>query len=221
VRRGALLLALLAACGGRKKLVPPAPDAVARGMAAMNRGDDAAVAEATAAFKEALARRPNDPAALFGLGWASERAGRTSEAEELYRRALSHGPSPDIAYYAHYNLGSLRLRARALDEARVDLRKAADLRPAEFAPWFNLGVCEARAARYAEAIPHLQRAAALDPEHAGTRYILGFALWKAGRRQEARSHWDAAERIAPALRRSIDRITGAAPPPRPAPTPAP
>jgi Flp pilus assembly protein TadD len=213
--RARVLLLLCAACDRRDA---PAPQrAVERGTAAMNRGGDGGVEEAAAAFREALARSPDDPTALFGLGWASERAGRTAEAERLYRRALAHRPPPDIAYFLHFNLGSLRLRAADFDEARLELRAAADLRPAEFSPWYNLGVCETRAARYADAIAPLQRAAAADPDHPGTRYNLGYALWQVGRRDEARSHWNVAVRMAPALKGSIDRITGGAAPPRPAP----
>ncbi len=79
---------------------------------------------AEACFRQASAWEPNNPALAFDLAFTLERLGRTSEANEQYRRAISLGhPSPaDCRYFIGRNL----LREEKEPEARAAFVEAGD-----------------------------------------------------------------------------------------------
>jgi tetratricopeptide (TPR) repeat protein len=105
--------------------------------------------EAKRALESYLARGPEDPEAVFGLGLVALEADRVDEAEENFRRAIGLAearagggePSPalreDLARY-QARLGDVYLRREDLPSARAALQRSVDLWPDHFEPWHKL-----------------------------------------------------------------------------------
>ncbi|MBN2582884.1 MAG: tetratricopeptide repeat protein [Planctomycetes bacterium] len=98
--------------------------------AAKPRETDAKMAEATQAYRDALAIDPKNVAALLGLGNISmaqalrDKANRDKfheEAEEHYRAAIAADPTSDAGYYG---MAQLKAQQNRNDEALVFLRDA-------------------------------------------------------------------------------------------------
>lgn len=64
--------------------------------------DPKALERAISNFMNALQSDPNDPIALFGLGWARQTKGDNQEAERIYSQALIQ--NNEICKYTHFNL---------------------------------------------------------------------------------------------------------------------
>ncbi len=71
---------------------------------------------------------PNQAFILDSLAWALHKSGRTKEALEKIRRALSLGESNDPTIWEHY--GEIASKFGNRDEARKAYQKAIDLKPA-------------------------------------------------------------------------------------------
>jgi tetratricopeptide (TPR) repeat protein len=80
--------------------------------------------DAAAAFRDVLARAPNNPEALFGFGVASMQLGRHSEAEGALRRYVRVRPSDSGGYAL---LGIALLASGRRDEAAAPLERALRL----------------------------------------------------------------------------------------------
>jgi tetratricopeptide (TPR) repeat protein len=108
---------------------PPSP--VQAGFAAMSRGaPDAAVPE----FEKALERNPQDAAAVFGMGWATQAKGDLHAAEALYAQAIAlaaRSGDRDTEYFARYDLGTVYLAQARYADARASLLGAGALRPGD------------------------------------------------------------------------------------------
>ena len=87
------------------------------------------------------------------------RAGRLTEAGELYRRILA--VEPNHADALHY-LGVIELQGGAPDKAEAMIRRAIELKPAEPAAHVNLGRALRRLARFDEAAEAYRAATVLD-----------------------------------------------------------
>jgi tetratricopeptide (TPR) repeat protein len=119
---------------------------------------------------------------LLAAAVAHHQAGRTAQAERLYRELLAADPDqPD----ALHRLGVLCLHAGRGDEAIDLIGRAVALRPnhAEYAN--HLGGAYGILGRYDEAIAALRRAVQIAPGDAGAHYNLGNALKQAGRTADA------------------------------------
>ena len=87
------LLALLAlpACSPKRRAPAPAPDPQARSQALIDSGNVAFKAKdfetSAKRYASAVAVKPDDPAAYYGLGMALSRLGRDDEAREAYAKA--------------------------------------------------------------------------------------------------------------------------------------
>jgi tetratricopeptide (TPR) repeat protein len=80
--------------------------------------------EAEAMANRALAAEPNNPVYLDTLGWIYYRQGRYQQAVQLLEQAVQDAPQePELRYH----LGMAYWRRGRLPEARVELRKAANL----------------------------------------------------------------------------------------------
>lgn len=80
--------------------------------------------EAEAMANRALAAEPNSPIYLDTLGWIYYRQGRYQQAVQLLEQAVQDAPrEPELRYH----LGMAYWRRGRLPEARVELRKAANL----------------------------------------------------------------------------------------------
>jgi tetratricopeptide (TPR) repeat protein len=95
--------------------------------------------EAKSYLSESLSADPNNPLALFNLGFIARKQGDNDQAEQYLRHALGIDPSyPD----ALFELGSLKMDLRKYDEAIPILRHCAEIssRPAE--AYYKLAMAE-------------------------------------------------------------------------------
>jgi len=94
----------------------PAPE----GWAALERGD---AARAATVFREALDRRPRDPALHFGAGYAAYQLGRHDAAISALKKALEFEPrfiqAAALLGQVAYDRGDLDLAIRSMEKARA------------------------------------------------------------------------------------------------------
>ena len=151
--------------------------------------------EAIAVQREAVAARPEHPAARNGLGAALLAAGRPDEARVEFERVLSSAP----AYLdAAYNLGQVLVALGRPVEALPHLERAAAARPDDGGALSTLGAAYAMAGRAGEAARALERSLQLRPDDFNTHFNLGLLLATQGQRQSAIEHLRAAVRLDPA-----------------------
>ena len=107
--------------------------------------------EAAKAFETYLARGPEDPEAVFGLGLVALEQDRVDDAERSFVRAialaqgrevgplLSAGLREDLSRY-QARLADVHMRRGDLPKARADLERSVDLWPEHFEPWHKLAL---------------------------------------------------------------------------------
>jgi tetratricopeptide (TPR) repeat protein len=107
--------------------------------------------EARTAFETYLARGPEDPEAVFGLGLVALEQDRVDEAERAFARAIalaekrepgpvvSAGTREDLSRY-EARLADVHLRLGDLPKARADLERSVELWPDHFEPWHKLAL---------------------------------------------------------------------------------
>lgn len=121
-------------------------------LAAFLQAEKGRLAEATAAFEQALALDPTDAATLFNAGFVLQRLGRHEQAIEHFERAVQIDPKIDRAWYG---LGLSLVQRGRYREAIDKLTEASRLQPfnpfARYqlaAAWFKLGEPEKVQAEY-------------------------------------------------------------------------
>ncbi len=148
--------------------------------------------EAYKVLDQATKRFPEDSDLLYDQAMLGERLNKFTEMEAQLRKVMEMSPDNPNAFNA---LGySLVDRGIRLDEARVLIKKALELRPGDAFITDSLGWLEFRAGNGAEALRILNEAyqSRPDPEIAAH---LGEVLWSQGKQDEARQLWlDAAKR---------------------------
>ena len=108
------------------------------------------------------------------------------EAEQAYRRAVELDPQLACAYT---NLGNLRYRAGAVEDARALYCKALDLEPDQPEAFHNLGYLEYEEGRVGEAVRLFNKAVELSPEFGDAHLNLAMALVEDGNPHAARRHF--------------------------------
>lgn len=117
------------------------------------------------------------------LGVVLAHAGKTADAEQALRRAVSIDAS---SLPAHLHLGELLLRTRPkASEAIEILQKAVRLAPNEAGAHYALGTALASDKQYQAATLAIERAAALAPNDPVPTHVLGRLLAAQGRLEEA------------------------------------
>jgi tetratricopeptide (TPR) repeat protein len=106
-------------------------------------------------------------------------------SEHAYRRAIELDPKLACAYT---NLGNLRYRIGAVDDARALYRKAIELEPEQPEAHYNLAFLTYEEGDLEAAVDRFGRALELDPDFADAHFNLAMALLELGRRDEARAH---------------------------------
>ena len=108
----------------------------------------------------ALVRDQKDTEAYNGLGKAYSKMGKTTEAEEVYKKAIAISPQ----YWAVYNwLGQFYFfQARYADAASM-FRKINELSPDNAKGFYNLGAMLVLEGNYSGAIEALNHSHALSP----------------------------------------------------------
>jgi tetratricopeptide (TPR) repeat protein len=154
------------------------------------------LAEAEAAWRAILARKPDDAAALHFLGCILAQTRRGAEGLALIDRSLAISPR---------NAAFLNNRARVLgdagrfEDALRDLRRAVQSDARFFTGFFHLGGLLRTLGRFDEAVTALRRAVALEPRHPEALLRLGHALQATGRIDEAIAHYSRAVAARPAF----------------------
>ncbi|HEY0838478.1 MAG TPA: tetratricopeptide repeat protein, partial [Azospirillum sp.] len=185
------------------RLAPGHPAAPAALAEAERAAGDALMAakdhhRAEAAYRRALALRPESVEALNNLGGACLGQGRHDEAETLYVRALRLRPDyPD----AHNNRAYALLERGRLEEAALSLRRSIAVRPDVVDPYANLGylarlkACDAPGYATAERI--CRRALRLVPGHGVAHNNIGIVALDLGRLAEAEAAFRTALAVNP------------------------
>jgi protein O-mannosyl-transferase len=145
-------------------------------------------------FSHAIAVTRNNDTAHLNLGFALEKAGRTTEAMSEYRAALKL--DPDRAE-AHNNLANLLDDTGHLDEALAEYKEALRINPNHVASHNNYGTVLVELGRFDEAMQQYAAAARLDPTDWHAPFLTGKALLKQGRDPEALPHFRQALQIDP------------------------
>jgi tetratricopeptide (TPR) repeat protein len=158
-----------------------------------NLKDQGRPAEAEAAYRKALALKPDYAFAYNNRGIALTDQGRPAEAEAACRQAIAL--KPDYAF-AYNNLGAALNSQGKPAEAEAVCREAIALKPDYALAYNNLGNALNGQGKHREAEAAYRRAIALKPDLAGAYYNLGIALKDQRRPAEA----EAAYRKAIALK---------------------
>jgi Flp pilus assembly protein TadD len=172
----------------------------------LRRGDDEG---ARRHFEEVVRIVPAHSDSLRNLGAISARAGRSSEAVDLYRRAAAAAPED---WNAQRDLGEVLLQAGALEPARTALERADALRPDDPSVIYLLGTIHLRQGDLAGGESLLNRAIELAPRHAGAHNALGVAAAERGDLDAAVRAFAEAVRLDPSYaeaRRNLELTTAA------------
>ena len=146
------------------------------------------LAEAEAAWRAILARKPHDAEALHLLGLILLRTGR-AEGAELVDRSIERAPR-NAAFLN--NRAQVLSEAGRFDEAMRDLKRALMLEPRFHAALCHLGSLLRRQGRHDEALAAFRRAVAIEPRAPDAHVGLGNVLRERGDRAAARAAYDAA-----------------------------
>ncbi len=118
------------------------------------------LADAVAAYQEALKMRPDFPAALSNLGSALRMMGRRADAIKILQRAIQLSPNMPEPYN---NLGIALREEGRLDEAIAIYKKCLTIRPNMVDTTNNLGNAYKDSGDIAETIACYGRALAINP----------------------------------------------------------
>ncbi|MCC7518128.1 MAG: tetratricopeptide repeat protein [Verrucomicrobiae bacterium] len=122
---------------------------------------------ASVAARELVCRFPKNGSAWNCMGWAAERLGVASDAEQAYRKAVEVNPRHAKAWA---NLGLMLGKRGAFEEEIRCYRRSLKLRPRHAATWMNLAAVAQQAGRKAdleEALRNLATFSRRPPPAAG------------------------------------------------------
>jgi len=132
-----------------------------------------AVTELEEAKGGAPEKDPNLHLIWARLGDAYEDAGRSDDAANAYKQAVTLKPT--AAYYN--NLGGILGRGGKTADAMEAYQKSAELDPPNAAQaWRNAGITLYNAGKMKEAVEPLKKATEIDPKSAQAWYLLGASL---------------------------------------------
>ncbi len=153
------------------------------------------LAQAEAAYRQALEQQPEEAEALHLLGMLYLQSDRLDLAVEYIKRAIQR--RPDVPDY-HYDLGIALAAQRRVTEAEQQFRSAIELKPDFAEAHNNLGNTLKEQGKTEEAIQCYRRALELRPSSAAAHNNLGALLQEQDRGHEAITHYRRALEIDPA-----------------------
>ncbi len=160
-----------------------AADSVRVGGAAFNSGD---MDSAKVGYLQALAKKPNDPEALNGLGLVLERQGQTDDAIAKFEQAAAIAPTTwAYRFNLAHALGERGQWDKAIDEYRV----ASGLFPDDYATQYNLALAIHKKGDDEAAVPEFRKAIAMAPREPSFHLSLAMSLEKTGKMDEARQEY--------------------------------
>ncbi|MEI6535331.1 MAG: tetratricopeptide repeat protein, partial [Verrucomicrobiaceae bacterium] len=132
---------------------------------------------------------------LLALGTLTWRQSSIYQNEEtLWRATLTENPT---CLVAHNNLGRALLESGRLDESKMHLEKALELKPGYAEAHYNLGGLFDQAGQQDESLAHLDLAIKSNPGYAEAHNNLGVLLQRKGRLDEALPHFQESLKINP------------------------
>lgn len=146
---------------------------------ALARGD---LVEAEAAFRRALERAPEDPDALYGLGWTWHLAGRPSQARAAFQQLVTLHPDSHLGYKG---LGSVAMAEGQAQVARAQLDAALKRAPTDLAVRQSLGLVDLAQGRPTEALARFDALLTEEPDRAELHQARAEALLRLDRQEEA------------------------------------
>jgi predicted TPR repeat methyltransferase len=159
-----------------------------------------------AAFRQAIAIRPDYAEAHSNLGNVLKDKGHLDEALAAFRQATAFNPNfPE----AHYNLGNVLKDKGQLDEAIAAFRQAIAVRPNYPEAHSNLGNALKDKGQLDEAIAAYCQAIRLEPGFAQAHNNLGTALNGVGKLDEAVAAYRQAIRLKPDLAEAHNNLGSA------------
>ena len=161
------------------------------------------IAEAVAAFEEALAISPDFPPALSALGKAYCDVGRPADALRCLDRLLAMMPFSPAAHFHHSMRGSALLRLGRKEEAAAACETAVSRRPDFAGAWEILGIVYGDLGRPAESLRCFEQLCMLLPRSAPAHNFRGMALVDLNRLEEAVACFREALRLDPKFVRSF------------------
>ncbi|MDI9408636.1 MAG: tetratricopeptide repeat protein [Candidatus Pacebacteria bacterium] len=143
------------------------------------------------AYSDAIARvptiGPDHWSLIFGKGISLERLGRTEEAIDTLKQAISLSPNqPDLLNYLGFTWVE---NNQNLNEALKMLVRAWQIKPNDSAITDSVGWAFYKLKYYDKAIEFLEQAVELSAYEPEIADHLGDAYWQVGREQEARVKW--------------------------------
>ena len=147
-------------------------------------------------FRRTIQMKPRFGPAWLGLGLLLEEAGRKPEAEEHFRKALTHRVyrAADLASLARFCHGR-----GWFNEALTNYLDAIKLNPIDAQLHVGAGQCLSALSRHAEVRRHYAEAVRLAPGSVEACYLLGVEFGRLGMAAEAAEQFREAVRLAPAL----------------------
>jgi protein O-mannosyl-transferase len=164
------------------------------------------LAEARAAFEQAIVLKPDLAEAHNNLGNTWLRQGALDKATQSHGRAVAL--KPDFAE-AHNNLGVDLSQAGRVSEAAEHYRRAITLDPQYAMSHFNLANALVRMRDASGAEEQYRQALAIDPRFALAHYSLGLELLSQGRTREADAELAEAFRLDPDFSRGYYELGNA------------
>ena len=135
-----------------------------------------------------------NPQGMLARAVAAHQAGKTSEAEFLYKLVLQ---ADKRQFDALHMLAIIEGQRGNFPAALARIREALRIRPKSVDALINLGRINGELGHHAEAIAAYEKALALDSQSALAHNNLSIVLRRLGRAEEALAHCDAALAIAP------------------------
>jgi tetratricopeptide (TPR) repeat protein len=130
----------------------------------------------------------------FQIASGLHNEGRLPEADRLYQFILAVMPSH---YDSLFRLGTLRARAKQMDDAAHLFGRAVVAKPDSADAFGGLGIALEALDRHDEALACYQKALSINPEQAWVLSALGTTLHKSGRTEHAIAQFERAIAIEP------------------------
>lgn len=152
--------------------------------------------------RKMVAKRPNDPHALFLLGMVDYDEGNETESRQEFTHSLEIDPkNNDTRYY----LAMLDERQGNLEAARKTLEEVVKADPNHAGAQQELGVIRLRQGDIAGARTALENALKLRPDVPQTHYQLGLVYARLGMTEEAKKQTEIYQKLHQALNDKLKR----------------
>jgi choline-sulfatase len=149
-----------------------------------------------ALLQQAVDEDPKDPSLYHQLGGELEKAGRYSEALQLYQTALHRGVDNGRL---HSRIADLSLRAGEKDRAIAEYEKAAQFNPGDLDSQMNLATAYLETGRIPDSERVFKWILTTDPDSAAAQNGLGLIAIQRQDGTSAKAHFERAVQLNPDL----------------------